>query len=71
MANYRLTFNFVFVMHTTNLQEIMEIESVYLPSPNTHPSTENVIFNYIMIEKKLFTLTNHIKEKINYLFEML
>jgi hypothetical protein len=54
-----------------NLQEIMKIGSIYLFPPNTHPLIENVIFNYIMNEKKLFTLTSHIKEEINCLFEML
>jgi hypothetical protein len=54
-----------------NLQEIIEIRSVYLPPPNTHPSIENVIFNYIVNEKKLFALTGHTEKEINCLFEML
>jgi hypothetical protein len=54
-----------------NLQEIMEIGSVYLPPPNTHPLTENVIFNYIVNKEKFFALISRIKEEINCLFEML
>jgi hypothetical protein len=54
-----------------NFQEIMETESVYLLPPNTYPLIENVIFNYIVNEKKLFTLIGHIEEEINCLFEML
>jgi hypothetical protein len=55
MANCCLTLNSVFVAHIMNLQEIIEIGSIYLPPFNTHPSTENEIFNYIIYEKKLFT----------------
>jgi hypothetical protein len=53
MVNYHLTFDFVFVAYTMNLREIMKIGSVYLPPPNTHPPTENVIFNKIINKKKI------------------
>jgi hypothetical protein len=53
MTNCHSTLDFVFTMYTMNFQEIMKIRSVYLPLPNTHPLIENVIFNYIVNEKKI------------------
>jgi hypothetical protein len=47
----------------------MKIKSFYLLPFNTYFLIENMIFNYIVNEKKIFTPISHIKKEINCLFK--